>query len=75
MSTPPVTCDADASLAEAAGLMNSHDMGSVIVTDGPKVTGIVTERDLLRAAAGHADPLAEPVHLWMTANPDALDPE
>jgi citrate synthase len=75
MSTPPVTCDADASLAEAADLMNSHDMGSVIVTDGPKVTGIVTERDLLRAAACHADPLAEPVHLWMTANPDALDPD
>ena len=75
MSTPPVTCDTDASLAEAAGLMNSHDMGSVIVTDGPKVTGIVTERDLLRAAAGHADPLAEPVHLWMTANPDVLAPD
>jgi citrate synthase len=75
MSSPPVACDPDASLAEAAGVMDSHDIGSVVVTHHNKVTGIVTERDLLRAAAGHADPLAEPVHLWMTANPDVLAPD
>ena len=75
MTSPPVTCDPDTSLADAAGTMHGHDIGSVIVTDGTKVTGIVTERDLLRAAAGHADPLMEPVHLWMTANPDVLAPD
>jgi citrate synthase len=75
MSAPPVTCDPDASLAEAAGIMHRHDIGSVVVTNAGKVTGIVTERDLLRSAAGHADPLREPVHLWMTANPDVLAPD
>ncbi|HWE69912.1 MAG TPA: citrate/2-methylcitrate synthase [Acidimicrobiales bacterium] len=75
MSSPPVTCDPDATLAEAAGIMHGHDIGSVVVTNLGKVTGIVTERDLLRAAAGHADPLREAVHLWMTVNPDVLAPD
>ncbi len=75
MSAPPVTCSASASLADAARLMHDHHIGSVVVVDGPKVAGIVTERDLLRSAAAHADPLAEPVRLWMTSHPDVLGPD
>ncbi len=75
MSAPPVTCSADASLSAAARLMHHHDVGSVVVTEGRKVAGIVTERDLLRSAAAHADPLVETVRLWMTANPDVLGPD
>ncbi len=75
MSSPPVTCDADASLAAAAQQMNEAAIGSVIVTDRTKVAGILTERDLLRAGAAGAQPAVEPVHLWMTANPDALGPD
>lgn len=45
--------------------------GSVVVTDAGKVTGILTERDLLRAAAAAA-PAADAVAAWMTANPDVL---
>ena len=33
MSSPPVTCPADASLAEATSLMDSRQIGSVVVTD------------------------------------------
>ncbi len=54
MSSPPVTCDAEVSLAEATVLMHSRRIGSVIVTDGRAVAGILTERDLLRATAGRA---------------------
>jgi citrate synthase len=75
MSAPPVTCPGEAPLSEAARLMHHHEIGSVVVTDGPKVVGIVTERDLLRSAAAHADPLVETVRLWMTAHPDVLGPE
>jgi len=75
MTAPPITCAGDAPLAEAARLMQRHDIGSVVVTDGPKVTGIVTERDLLRSAAAHADPLMETVGLWMTSHPDVLGPD
>jgi CBS domain-containing protein len=69
MSSPPVTCDADATLSEATLLMDGHQIGSVVVTAGPDVVGILTERDLLRAAAGRADPNREPVRQWMTADP------
>jgi citrate synthase len=75
MSTPPVTCGADASLTDASSLMDSQQIGSVIVTDKRAVVGILTERDLMRAAATHADPLIEPVRRWMTADPDVLGPD
>ncbi len=75
MSAPPVTCDADASLADATTLMHSHRIGSVVVTARGVVTGIVTERDLLRAAAHRVDAASEPVARWMTAHPDALRPD
>jgi citrate synthase len=74
MSSPPVTCSADSSLTEATFLMDSRQIGSVVVTDRHAIVGILTERDLMRAAATHADPLTESVRRWMTADPDVLGP-
>ena len=75
MSTPAVTCEAGTPLDEAARTMRDAGIGSVIVTERGKVTGIVTERDLLRAAAAATTAGAETVEMWMTANPDVLGPE
>jgi citrate synthase len=75
MTSPAVTCAADDSLAAAASLMQGADTGSVVVTDDAKVAGILTERDLLRAAAVAGDPERERVRLWMTARPDVLGPD
>ncbi len=75
MSAPPVTCAADTPLSEATALMHHFQIGSVVVTDGPAVVGILTERDLLHAAAGSADPAAETVRRWMTADPDVVGSE
>src|SRR5580698_2035946 len=75
MTSTAVTCTADETLAEAAGLMQRADTGSVVVTDDGKVVGILTERDLLRAAVGAGDPRRETVALWMTARPDVLGPD
>ncbi len=75
MSAPAVTCEAGTSLADAAHTMRDAGIGSVIVTDRGKVAGILTERDLLRAAAAATTASAETVELWMTANPDVLGPE
>jgi citrate synthase len=75
MSTPAVTCEVGATLAEAAVRMHEAGTGSVIMTERGKVSGILTERDLLRAAAAAAEPTAEPASLWMTANPDVLGPD
>ncbi|HLN18378.1 MAG TPA: citrate synthase [Acidimicrobiales bacterium] len=75
MSTPPVVCPPGATLAEAAAAMREASIGSVVVTEAGKVVGILTERDLLRAAAGGAAPADEPVRLWMTEHPDVLGPD
>ncbi|MCE4600221.1 MAG: CBS domain-containing protein [Desulfurococcales archaeon] len=52
-----VTCTTDTSLREASRLMAENKVGSIIVVgDGMKLKGIFTERDLVRAIAGEADP-------------------
>jgi citrate synthase len=75
MTSPAVTCTADDTLVVAAEAMQGADTGSVVVTDDGKVVGILTERDLLRAAAAGGDPGHELVRLWMTARPDVLGPD
>jgi citrate synthase len=75
MSTPPLVCGREASLADAAQRMRDAESGSIIVVDDTKAIGILTERDLLRSAAARLDPAGERVGLWMTANPDTLGPE
>ncbi len=72
MSSPPVTCTAGATLLEATSLMDSRQIGSLVVTEGPSVLGILTERDLLRAAAAGVEPSVEPVRRWMTPDPDVV---
>ncbi len=75
MSTPPLVCGREVSLADAARRMRDAESGSIIVVDDTKAIGILTERDLLRSAAAGLDPTAERAGLWMTANPDTLGPE
>jgi citrate synthase len=72
MSSPAVTCSADSSLADATSLMNRRQIGSVVVTERGAILGILTERDLLRAAAERVDATAEPIRRWMTSEPDVL---
>ncbi len=75
MSTPPVQAGGDDTLASVARRMADANIGSVIIADGGDVVGIVTERDLLRAAAVDRDPATEPARRWMTPSPDVLGPE
>jgi citrate synthase len=75
MSTPPLVCGTDVSLADAALKMRDAESGSIIVVEDNKAIGILTERDLLRSAAARHNPSDERVGLWMTAHPDTLGPE
>jgi citrate synthase len=75
MTSPARTCTSADSLAEAARIMAGAETGSVVVTERDKVVGILTERDLLRAAAAAAEPDIESVGMWMTAHPDVLSPD
>jgi len=43
-----VTIDADATVKEAVKLMNTEEIGCLIATKNKKLTGILTERDLLK---------------------------
>ncbi len=43
----PVTVPADTTLIEAARLMRDADIGDVLVSDGERLRGVVTDRDLV----------------------------
>ena len=51
MSSPAVTVSLDQTLSEAARRMHDSHVGSVVVTADGCASGMVTERDLLRATA------------------------
>ena len=57
----------DASALDAAYLMNEHRVGALVVLDGGKLAGIITERDFLRKVVGERrDPAETPVHAVMS---------
>ena len=47
MSPNPVTLPATATVMEAAACMRDSDIGDVIVMDGDRISGIVTDRDIV----------------------------
>jgi CBS domain-containing protein len=51
MKSPVVTIEPDESVRTAAQVMRDHNIGSVIVTRSGRPLGILTERDVLHAAA------------------------
>src|SRR5260370_28990618 len=65
----------DTSVAAAAASMVAANVGSVVVLQGSFLAGILTERDVLRAAASGQDLSASPVSEWMTADPHAASPD
>jgi CBS domain-containing protein len=70
---PAVCIAADRTVAEAIRLMREHSIGSVLVTEGEQLAGIVTERDILcKVSAVHADPKVLCVAEVMTASPETL---
>lgn len=56
-------------LGEAAERMAERGVGSCVVTDGGRLIGILTERDLLRAVAGRVHTSEARVREWMTVDP------
>jgi CBS domain-containing protein len=68
MSANLLTASADDALTEAARRMAERRVGAILVTDGTMLTGIMTERDVLRAV-GKAS-IDGTVGDWMTRHPD-----
>src|ERR1700730_17009956 len=73
MSRSVLTTKVEASVAEAAALMYSRRGGGILVVQGNTPIGILTERDLVRFAAGAADARAALVGDHMTAEPDTVE--
>ena len=75
MSTEVVTLPASTPMVEAARLMVRRHIGSVLVVDGAMLSGILTERDVLRAAGKPADMAAEQISRWMSPEPITCSPD
>jgi CBS domain-containing protein len=67
--------DPDATLRKAALEMVSTGVGSVAVEVDGVLTGILTERDIMRAVTEDANLDLDLVSAWMTEYPDSFTPE
>lgn len=72
MSRNLLTVDPATPLADAAARMNDRGVGAALVLSGDHVSGILTERDILRAVASGG---VEGTHVaaWMTREPETID--
>ena len=75
MTKDVVTLSSDSTVSDAAQVMVRGGFGSVIVVHGRMLLGILTERDVLRAAASEDDLRSASVERWMTPDPDTSEPD
>jgi len=71
---PPITVDANASLAKAIRSMNAHNIGCLLITDADdKLLGIFTEQDVLHRIVDQVEDLnAVTIADYMTPDPVTL---
>jgi CBS domain-containing protein len=75
MNTSVVTAPPEATVSEAAAGMVQARVGSVIVMQGSFLAGILTERDVVRAAASGEDLSVSLVSAWMSRDPQSASPD
>jgi CBS domain-containing protein len=66
MHTDVKTAAADDTFADVAKVMRTNGISSVVVLDGSKLSGILTERDIVNLVAAGGDPHAVKVAHGMT---------
>jgi CBS domain-containing protein len=74
MSRTLLTVAPEDSLKEVAERMVARDVGAALVTEGERLVGIVTERDVLRAVA-RGTPDGTGVADLMTPDPETMEPD
>ena len=75
MSTPTVVVPAMTSVQEAARHLDYSGVGCLIVTDGARIAGIVTDRDLVLRVLARGLPPTTPVGDVMSATPVSVRPD
>ena len=69
------TASANDTYADVAVLLHENAISSVVVMDGDRLAGIVTERDLVNLVADGGDPKTTKVADRMTTEVDTVDPK
>ena len=75
MTTKVLTTSAERPVAEVTSMMVKARVGSAVVMQGSWLAGILTERDVLRAAASGSDLTKSPASEWMTRSPITATPD
>jgi CBS domain-containing protein len=65
----------DTPVAAAAASMVQANVGSAVVMQGSFLAGILTERDVMRAAASGEDLSVSTVAAWMSRDPQSATPD
>lgn len=73
MSRDILSVSPQTELAAAAQRMSGGRVGAVVVLDGDRLLGILTERDVLRAV-GEGRVEGSVVADWMTGDPETIEP-
>jgi CBS domain-containing protein len=71
MSRDLLTVEEETTLVDAATAMTARRVGAVLIVSGNRLTGILTERDVLRAVA--SGDIGGRVADWMTRGPETVD--
>jgi CBS domain-containing protein len=71
MSRNLLTIEQETTLVEAAAAMTARRVGAVLIVSAERLTGILTERDVLRAVA--SGDVGGRVVDWMTRGPETID--
>src|SRR5712692_12127742 len=69
MSRDVITIEPFDTIGHAAEKMVAEGVSAIVVSDGGRLIGIVTERDLTRAVAGRVHSSEARVREWMTPDP------
>jgi CBS domain-containing protein len=68
----PATITPETSLADALAAMRAAGGDAVLIKDGERLVGILTERDVLTRILGAAVDARQPVSIYMTNEPHTL---
>lgn len=63
---------ASTTVGEAAVIMARARVSSTLVMDGGRMVGIFTDRDVVKALSESIESPADPIRLWMTADPRTI---
>lgn len=76
MTENPVTVDPESTAKDAAKIMREENLGTVLVAEGARLEGIVTDRQIaIKVVASEKDPNETRVSEFMTKDPITVSPD